>query len=270
MRILSTVITTLVGVVVCSAAAGAQRQPTRLSGLDRDGDGVITRAEWRGNDRSFEVHDWNGDGVLSGDEVEPSGRRAGWSNDQGGELNDWTEARFRDLDRNDDRRITRNEWTYSAAGFSRADHNNDGVITLSEFLGDSGYGPHYGDGRPGDTFDGLDTNRDGRVSRNEWRCGEVAFRAIDRDGDGFLSSAELGPGGTNNSAAYRQGYDRGLQDGRKAGSEDRARNAWDLDGQRELEQADAGYSSRMGSRRDYQDGYTEGFVLGYGQGYGRR
>ena len=27
------------------------------------------RSEWRGNDRSFANHDWNGDGQLSGNEV---------------------------------------------------------------------------------------------------------------------------------------------------------------------------------------------------------
>ena len=36
----------------------------RFRGMDRNGDGVITRGEWRGNDRSFDVHDRNNDGVV--------------------------------------------------------------------------------------------------------------------------------------------------------------------------------------------------------------
>ena len=32
---------------------------------------MITRSEWDGDDRSFANHDWNGNGVLSGDEVRP-------------------------------------------------------------------------------------------------------------------------------------------------------------------------------------------------------
>src|SRR2546421_7806308 len=43
----------------------------RFQRMDTSGDGVITRDEWRGNDRSFADHDCNGDGVLSGPEVRP-------------------------------------------------------------------------------------------------------------------------------------------------------------------------------------------------------
>lgn len=51
------------------------RENMRFKGMDTNGDGVITRREWRGNDRSFRNHDRNGDGVLSGSEVRPGGRK---------------------------------------------------------------------------------------------------------------------------------------------------------------------------------------------------
>ena len=41
----------------------------RFHGLDRNRDGVISRAEWRGNDTSFRQHDRNRDGVIAGAEV---------------------------------------------------------------------------------------------------------------------------------------------------------------------------------------------------------
>ena len=48
------------------------REPVRVRrdargfrGLDRNHDGVISRAEWPGSNRSFAVLDGNGDGVLS-------------------------------------------------------------------------------------------------------------------------------------------------------------------------------------------------------------
>ena len=49
------------------------------------------------------------------------------------------------------------------------------------------------------------------------------------------------------SAAYRAGYERGRQEGIQAGREDKPRG-WDLEGQRELETADAGYQPDMGDR----------------------
>lgn len=58
--------------LVLPAAAAAQG---RFHGLDRNRDGVITRAEWRGNDTSFRQHDRNRDGVIAGAEV---GRVPAW------------------------------------------------------------------------------------------------------------------------------------------------------------------------------------------------
>ena len=48
-----------------SPVYGKRHQTNRFRGMDRNGDGVITRDEWRGNDKSFRKHDRNGDGVIS-------------------------------------------------------------------------------------------------------------------------------------------------------------------------------------------------------------
>lgn len=52
-----------------------ERAPMRFQAMDDNGDGVITRAEWRGSQQSFDVHDWNNDRRLSGDEVRVGARR---------------------------------------------------------------------------------------------------------------------------------------------------------------------------------------------------
>ena len=49
-----------VAAVVLASAATVQGQ-MRFQGMDTNGDGVITRSEWRGNDNSFRNQDWNGD-----------------------------------------------------------------------------------------------------------------------------------------------------------------------------------------------------------------
>src|SRR3989304_9381730 len=82
-----------------------QQEQMRFQGMDRNRDGRITRNEGRGNNQSFSNEDWNGDGVLSGDEVLPGARRLGdvLSSER-------SAARFRDLGGNNDGGITRTEW----------------------------------------------------------------------------------------------------------------------------------------------------------------
>ena len=68
--------------------------------------------------------------------------------------------------------------------------------------------------------------------------------------------------------AFRAGFERGRTDGIQAGREDKPRG-WDLEGQRELDTADAGYQPSMGARQDYVAGYRTGFRRGYREGFGR-
>lgn len=310
------------GGVQMSAAAQSPAAAGRFHGLDSNGDGVISRDEWRGSERSFEVHDWNRDGVLSGDEIRQNARRdQTWPNDpdDNNQFSDWTVERFDELDHDRDGRLTRDEWHFDAELFHRLDVDRSGWISRREFLGTAG------DDDRDDRFDDLDVNRDGRLSGAEWHGDPVLFGTLDRDRDGFLSRTELGsdrgddvppslfesldinrdgviaPGewhwsrsaferrdtnrdgslsraemestarGVSRTSAYQAGYTRGVQDGRQAGREDRERrNRWDLNGQRELEQADAGYTSAVGARSEYQAGYRDGFTRAYAEGFGPR
>ena len=112
----------------------------RFAALDVNKDGVITRREWNGSDRSFEVHDWNQDGILSGDEVRQGATRHRATTSPParpvGTIDDWTVRGFLALDRNRDNRISREEWQSDVETFRRADANRDGVLTRPEFLGD--------------------------------------------------------------------------------------------------------------------------------------
>jgi hypothetical protein len=161
----------------------------RFAEMDENGDGVITRSEWRGSERSFATHDWNGDGRLAGDEVRigaafPAGRGRG-SGAGGAGVNDWTEARFRQLDRNADGRISMGEWRYEREDFFRVDRNGDNMLTLNEFLvGDV-------DDDRGDRFDDLDLDGNNRLDRREWHGSAAAFQWLDRNNDGMLSRSEV-------------------------------------------------------------------------------
>lgn len=177
------------------------RGTMRFQGMDRDGDGVITRSEWRGSDASFRAHDWNGDGVLSGDEVRlgavrPTNRNDDYTPSAQVTFNEWTQEGFDRLDTNGDGRITRNEWRFDYESFRRADENGDNILSRREFLNGNT------DTDREDRFDSLDTNNDGRIERAEWHGSADVFRWLDRNRDGVLSRAEVGNEQTRQSDRF--------------------------------------------------------------------
>ena len=312
----------LVFAVAGGQTAAAQRgQAMRFQGLDRNNDGRITRAEWNGSDQSFRVHDWNGDGVLSGDEVRPGAPRTKQQKhdrDFGEyQFDDWTVSGFNGLDHNRDNRITADEWHFDLESFRRIDHDRDSAISRAEFLNEDSqdldddrddrfvyldvnhdnrisrgewHGTRaafdtlddnrdgvltrtevFGTEPPPDLFTSVDVNRNGTITRDEWHWSRGDFDRLDKNRDERLTREEFSGTvpGAKRSLAYQAGDDRGLIEGRAAGREDHERNqGWDLEGQRELEQADSGYEARMGSRADYQAGYREAFRVAYREGYG--
>jgi Ca2+-binding EF-hand superfamily protein len=128
------------GLTLC-ATAGRSRtsaqtgEARRFRSMDRNNDGIVTRAEWRGSDRSFDVHDWNNDGVLSGAELDPRSARSGRTVDD--EEFDRDEQ-FDFLDVNNNGRIEPREWRGSVTAFDRLDVNNDNRLSHAEFSGVGG------------------------------------------------------------------------------------------------------------------------------------
>jgi Ca2+-binding EF-hand superfamily protein len=160
----------------------------RFRDMDRNGNGMVERSEWTGSTQSFNVHDWNRDGVLSNSEVRSGARR--WPNDEGdfdpnGPAT-WTRQAFRRIDRNGDGRIVPNEWSYGPEYFRRADRDRNGALTSAEFEGNA----QWDDDRD-DRFEYLDANNNGRIERREWHGGAAAFQDLDRNRDNVLSRTEM-------------------------------------------------------------------------------
>ena len=110
-----------------------QQQPQiteyRFRGMDRNNDGAISRNEWRGSRQSFNVHDWDGNGVLEGNEVRQGAFRQGRNR----EFEDFDRGEeFDFLDANGNNRIERREWHASLDSFNQMDRNRDGVLSRVE------------------------------------------------------------------------------------------------------------------------------------------
>src|SRR5918996_2468041 len=158
-----------------TGGSGEDLTHMRFAGMDTNHDGQISRDEWRGNDVSFNQHDWNGDGVLSGIEVTPGAQRP---------------VDFTSLDRNHDSRISLSEWRGNRAFFNLLDADHNGFLSQTEF---GQYGGLLAANRLPDLFQAWDTNHDNRIGQSEWPAAftTALFTSLDTNHDTFLTLAEL-------------------------------------------------------------------------------
>jgi hypothetical protein len=174
------------GIRYCGPASSqtSSNREMRFPNLDVNRDNVVSRGEWRGSANAFRVRDWNGDGVLSGDEV----RMGAYPPDESLEGRDFSmspDDRFAYLDVNNDGSIAEQEWDGSIATFDRFDSNRDGRLTRAEI----------GSVRPPAAFRSVDANGDGRITITEWPWSRRTFIRQDADSNGAITPGEYRGGG---------------------------------------------------------------------------
>lgn len=221
-----------------------------FAALDHNKDRRITRDEWHFDRQAFLRADYDADGAISRAEFLLEDAQHDDRND-----------RIDDLDLNGDGRISREEWLGRPDVFNLQDGNRDGFLSRAELAGNE---------PPTELFSSVDVNKDGAISRGEWHWSRASFDLRDTNRNGRLTREEFTGAAlaVAQSSAYRAGEQRGQDEGRVAGHEDRVRNqGWDLEGQRELETADSAYEPRFGARPEYQAGYREGFRRAYREGW---
>lgn len=203
------------GLALCTPAIAMAQTKVEIQRMDRDHDGVVTRAEWRGSYAAFNQHDTNGDNVLSGNEVWDGGyrrnNRSGADTTDEGAFDDWTAQAFTNIDRNRDGRITLSEWQFDRESFNRADRNNDRVLSRAEFLGEVSDQPRrtnwsgaYRAGYERGQTEGLAAGREDR-DRNQ---------GYDLEGQRELETGDSGYEARFGSRAdYQDGYRAGFRAG---------------------------------------------------------
>lgn len=220
-------LTVAVALALTTAAAFAQVKQAAPDGakqriqLDTNQDGVIDRAEAAKQPtlaERFDQLDKNRDGQLSADERPQMGGKHRRHGNQGGK------SRMKALDTDNDGRISRAEMQsgqrMAAERFDRMDVNKDGYVDRADAQARATQ-------QRAEFFKGADTNRDGRVTRDEFIVEQGARSADRRDKQAARAQASGKPmrvrqTPTNQQQIERAGTAFDVRDANKDGALTRA------------------------------------------------
>jgi Ca2+-binding EF-hand superfamily protein len=164
------------------------RDGTELRKYDKDGDGALSKKEFAARQADvFKKLDANADGFLTREEFAKaakamvSGARASRPGAGGG-----PGPVLGRMDTDGDGRISPEEWKGRAELFKKLDLNADGYIDKKEMT----RGALAVGAAAKRRLAAMDTDGDGRISRQEWKGRPAMFDQLDRNGDGYIDQTD--------------------------------------------------------------------------------
>lgn len=177
-------------------AGPAERGQHFIQKFDKDNDGKVSKDEFPGPAEHFTRMDNNEDGFITADEVRAARPpRMGGIPDGNGPKG--TGQNFiGKFDKDNDGKVSKDEFPGPAEHFSDMDKNGDGFVTADEMPQVSkpqmdGTGPH---GIRKNFIKRLDKDNDGKVSKEEFTGPPEHFTGLDKNGDGFITEDEMPQG----------------------------------------------------------------------------
>ena len=162
--------------------------------FDRNKDGVVVKDEYPGGSNVFKQADRNNDKKLDWKELLKLAKE---------ELADIRKkmkspGRYEFLqifDINGDNRITSAEYDGPKRVFAKYDDNRDGQVSYAELYPERARNMMRAAAqKPApdsmNVIKSMDKNEDGRVSREEWKGTEAAWKRLDKNSDGWISTAD--------------------------------------------------------------------------------
>ncbi len=175
-----------------------------ITKMDADGDGKVSKDEWKFRPQGFDRLDRNRDGFIDKREL----KRAGGAG-AGGAARRMAQAKkqFQRLDANGDGGIDAEEAPYPGL-LKRFDTDGDGKVTMEEFAKRRQRGNNRGKaqgkaknnsakrkakrrGLSQGMLRRFDSDADGKVTLDEYPASPERFGELDADGDGFLTEKDI-------------------------------------------------------------------------------
>ena len=148
--------------------------------LDTNGDKKISKEEWKLNADLFAKFDANGDGFVTADEVTPKTRGDEMPAGRG------ADAMFRKLDKNKDGKIDATEMP-DERRLATLGRDGDGFVSRAEM--EQAMDQARSEKSLG-FIARFDADRDGKVTRDEFKGPAKLFDRIDKNGDGVVDATE--------------------------------------------------------------------------------